>query len=110
MEENKIIEKFWVEQGGKPHMEADISFYESSWDMLMPVVEKMKIAADELWQNFEECEPLNFTIDVWKNEVKFVDTETGWWPFPIYTEKDGTVLQNTWQSVVDFIQWYKHER
>ena len=37
---NELIEAFWIEQGGKPHLKEDISFYESDWNMLMPVVEK----------------------------------------------------------------------
>jgi hypothetical protein len=41
MKDNELIEKFWVEQGGKPHLMADISFYENDWNMLMPVVEKI---------------------------------------------------------------------
>lgn len=40
--ENELIEDFWISQGGKPHWKPDLSFYESSWDMLMPVVEKIE--------------------------------------------------------------------
>lgn len=40
--DNHLIEEFWVSQGGRAHMEPDIHFYESDWQMLMPVVEKIR--------------------------------------------------------------------
>jgi hypothetical protein len=57
MENNELIEGFWISQGGKPHDPADLWFYESSWDMLMPVVEKI----DSLHNNhpFEVAEFCN---------------------------------------------------
>jgi hypothetical protein len=42
MKDSELIEEFWVSQGGKPHLAADIWFYESDWNMLMPVVEKIE--------------------------------------------------------------------
>jgi hypothetical protein len=38
--DNEIIESFWVSQGGKPNMQEDIWFYESDWNMLLPVCKK----------------------------------------------------------------------
>lgn len=38
--DNELIEQFYVEQGGKPHLPEDISFYESDWNMLMPACKK----------------------------------------------------------------------
>lgn len=40
--ENELIDEFYVNHGGKPCLSADLSFYESSWDVLMPVVEKIQ--------------------------------------------------------------------
>lgn len=39
--DNELIEEFYISQGGKPHVPADLCFYESDWNMLMPVVEKI---------------------------------------------------------------------
>lgn len=39
--DNELIEEFYISQGGKPHDPADLCFYESDWNMLMPVVEKI---------------------------------------------------------------------
>ena len=48
MIENELIEAFWISQGGKPNDPADLWFYESSWDMLMPVVEKINKLDDQI--------------------------------------------------------------
>ena len=42
MTDNELIEAFYISQGGKPNLLADIHFYESDWNMLMLVVEKIK--------------------------------------------------------------------
>lgn len=39
--DNELIEEFYISQGGKPHVPADLCFYESDWNMIMPVVEKI---------------------------------------------------------------------
>lgn len=98
-EENPFYNKGW-----NMVLLSDAKFH-LSWEWLMPIVQKTKDAAHELWEKFEDCEPLHLSIDIWNNEVKFVDTETGWYPFPVYTEKDGTVLENTWKIITDFLLW-----
>ncbi len=40
--DNELIEDFYVSQGGKPAIKSDIEFYSSSWDMIMPVVGKIR--------------------------------------------------------------------
>lgn len=84
--------------------------FHTSLDWLMPVVEKAKSAAEELWQSKEEVEPLKLNIDIWDNEVKWIDTETGWYPFQNYSEKDGTIIENVWNALVAFIQWYNQNK
>ena len=69
-----------------------------------------KMAADELWEKNEDCEPLKLKIDVWDNEVKWVDTETGHYPFPIYTSSDGDLIYNVVMSIIDFINWYNAKK
>jgi len=39
--DNELIEDFYVSKGGKPHLEADVYFYESDWNMIMPVANKI---------------------------------------------------------------------
>src|SRR3972149_7703472 len=41
-ENDKLIEEFWISQGGKANMKEDLWFYQSDWNMLMPVVEKIQ--------------------------------------------------------------------
>lgn len=72
--ENQLIEDFYVSQGGKPTVPADIDFYESDWNMLMAVVEQIeliKIPNDDratynfqihkqiakIWEPFENHKP-----------------------------------------------------
>lgn len=44
--DNEKIEAFYVSLGGKPSLKEDLWFYESDWNMLMPVVEKIKQLRD----------------------------------------------------------------
>jgi hypothetical protein len=39
--DNEVIEDFYVSQGGKPSLKEDLGFYESDWNMLIPVVNKI---------------------------------------------------------------------
>lgn len=83
--DNELIEKFWIEHGGKPHMAEDISFYESSWDMLMPVVEKI-----------ESLAPTRVKIDC--NECTII----GGRRFKVHTLKK---INSVYQCVAQFIKW-----
>lgn len=42
MTDNELIDDFYASHGGKPTMKEDIWFYESSWDMLIPVWYKFR--------------------------------------------------------------------
>ncbi len=95
----RLIEKFMGYPNG--FMSSIIT-----WGNVMPIIQKLKIAANELWEKHEDCEPLKLKIDVWDNEVKWVDTETGHYPFPIYTSSDGDLIHNVVMSIIDFINWY----
>jgi hypothetical protein len=55
-EGNEVIEAFYVEQGGKPNLKEDLWFYESSWDMLMPVVKKIRdlLQDNELYEKAKD--------------------------------------------------------
>lgn len=87
--DNEIIETFWIEHGGKPHMKEDIWFYESSWDMLMPVVEKIN-----------RMSPNEFTDEDSQDIFRFVR-----WP-SVTKLKINTSLQDLYKAVVEFIKWY----
>lgn len=38
--DNELIDDFYAEQGGMRALKEDLSFYESDWNMLIPVVQK----------------------------------------------------------------------
>jgi hypothetical protein len=86
VEGDELIEKFWIEQGGKPHLKEDISFYESDWNMLMPVVEKIG-----------NIPPNRFVID--NNECKIIgDTK-----IKVF---NASKRLSVYECVIKFITWY----
>lgn len=86
MTDNEWIEKFWVENGGKSNLKEDLSFYESSWDMLMPIV----IKARDWWQN-QEGEIMH------ESERLLEHVLPSLWVIDI---------KSTHRRIVKFIKWY----
>lgn len=84
----ELIEEFYISQGGKPHMKEDISFYESDWNMLMPVTKY--IFDSDFLNDFDE----------WKSRVK-----------QIVNSFECIDIQITFEKVINFIKWYneKHQ-
>lgn len=81
-----------------------------SLDALLPVLDKIKEAANYLWNEFEDIELLKLIVDIWDNDVHWVDTETGWMPFPHYNEnKEALLINKVWQAIVDFIEFYNEK-
>ena len=86
--DNELIEAFWISQGGKAHMKPDLWFYESDWNMLMPVVEKMF----SLWQGTGEegfQKRLNLRLHRFTREC------------PI-----SSPVQQVYTKLIAFIKWY----
>jgi len=79
--------------------------YHTSLDWLMPVVDKIKIVSFKLWDSGKVHEKIWLKVDIWSNEVKFIDEETGQYPIctPITSE---SFIKSLWLAVVQFIQWY----
>lgn len=120
LEGNEIIANFWCgwklgelfkypTHGGQGYVAPDELKFHSSWDWLMPVVEKIEEAADYLWNTFEDCEPLELNFDIWGNKFELTDSETGWIPFPICDDKNKAPIQNAWTLMVSFIGWYNEK-
>jgi hypothetical protein len=74
--------------------------YHSSWDWLMPVVEKIEglfngnsftITNRNLWCIIEMNTQFSLAYDIEYSEISI---------------KASTKLESTWQAVVQFIQWY----
>lgn len=86
MTDNELIEKFWVEHGGKPNLIADLSFYENDWNMLMPVVEKCN----------ELCKQTGYPDDL---ELP------GWHIISVAGN-----IKLVYFSVVEFIKWYNQNK
>jgi hypothetical protein len=101
--ENELIEAFYVAQGGKPSNAADIDFYQSDWNMLMSVVEKieqMKVPEDSRL-GYE------FTVKIQHNEcvIESHTIPTGM-DFVSFRDSSFRKIDSTYQAIVIFIKWY----
>lgn len=94
--DNHLIEEFYVSQGGKPTLEADLSFYESSWDWLMPVVEKIDSLDDGKY--IVIIDPM-ITIISENGEAVVNECQAF----------DGRI-KNTYGAVVEFVKWYNQNK
>jgi len=70
---------------------ADVS-YHTSWDWLMPVVEKI----ETLGYQFKQCSK---RVEIWKDDNKPHKT-------PIIDNKEETKILSAWYAVVEFIKWH----
>lgn len=68
----------------------DMRFH-SSWDWLMPVVEKI-----------ESLSEVNYKIEI--SHYTYIDT------LPTIIYRKGTKIENTYNAVVDFILWYNQNK
>jgi hypothetical protein len=77
--------------------------YHSSWDWLMPVVEKIVNEVDNemgWWEAYSE-KPFGHQVEIWGRDVLE----------PIIRVHSKTsLLEATWQAVVQFIQWYNQSK
>lgn len=88
MEDNQLIENFWISQGGKPHMEADIPFYESDWHMLMQVVEKMRLSIEKTYLNKAFSPEASDLLEDMTNNLVW------------------TNIKGAHKTIVEFIKWH----
>lgn len=99
--------KYWMYKDPIHHKSrihaADKIRYHTSWDWLMPVVEKIEgIEVD----GYNGAWKLN--LDPW--EVQFIDyTDESHDSVVSITRSDfDTLIEATWQAVVQFIQWFNN--
>jgi hypothetical protein len=97
MKDSELIEEFWISQGGKPHLAADIWFYESDWNMLMPVVDKINKLGYTVTINFQSIRG-NCDTSIFSD--KMTDQ--------IFNEEKASI-EATYKSAVEFIKWYNEE-
>ena len=116
MENNKLMAEFmglkiqghpydlhhdwiWITVGDKtwtPVCELDSEFlYHSSWDWLMPVVDKIESLEDYDVNMYGE----QTDIVEWKNDKYIIKANNG-----------KSRLENTYNAVVEFIKWYNEKK
>lgn len=93
MTDNELINVWYARQGGKPVLQADISFYESSWDMLMPIVEKIKT----ILQNLQDSRPQHTAC---YGDLIEVD---------IHCALHEVNISMVHKAVVEFIKWHNEQ-
>lgn len=75
--------------------------FHTSWDWLMPVVEKIESLHDSVFSFFivqDEC-------DIALSSSYKENGED--WDAPNFAQRKGNKLLSTWSAVVDFIKWYQ---
>jgi len=102
-DKNKLIAEFmdgefdgreWV-FNGQQHKTLK---YETSWDWLMPVVEKIeKLAVDNIGEIY--CVIMPFQIDIHGSGMVVLSKK-----------RITTKINMVWIAIVDFIQWYNENR
>lgn len=88
--DNELIEEFYVSQGGKPSLPADIDFYSSDWNMLVPVVEKINT--------------LDFPERSFTTRFILEDRKCTFYYFSFISEE--SLIDAVYTVVVEFIKWY----
>ena len=101
---NKIIAEFmglWESEVGylyNPQFEAGFKpeelKYHSSWDWLMPVVEKI--------------ESLGYCFRIESNDIFIMDNETSM--ELIVADDNNSKIDGVWWSCVEFIKWYNQNK
>ena len=99
--ENELIEKFYVSQGGKSHPLEDIYYYESDWNMLMPVVEKI----DKMGHDIDLCWHSTMRDGEESRSVVCAIQDRPAFKAITYVEAS-RMIDATYLAVVDFIKWY----
>lgn len=85
--------KTYVIENNKEVLPKDLK-YHTSWDWLMPVVEKI--------------ESLGYEFQITKEEAYFKDTDGD---FEIVASAfNGSIMDNTYNAVVQFIEWFNENK
>lgn len=81
--------------------------YHSSWDWLMPVIERMKFIDDHQDDFFEDYYSINFKmeffygVELWINKERlFLQTAFG----------EDQLIEATYSAVIEFIKWYNKNK
>lgn len=80
---------------GSFHLDVNQPFhaeYHSSWDWLMPVVEKI--------------EDMSYDVNITGTHVIIVNSENGY----EYDDMANSKIKAVWEAVVIFIQWYNNQK
>jgi hypothetical protein len=88
---NELIEQFYVKHGGKPHLVEDIHFYESDWNMLMSVVEKIESLGNNVGIWDKDCMINNGS----KDEIDCQSTSK---------------IKAVYEAVIEFIKLYNENK
>ena len=112
IENNKLIAEFmgrkgkvnnhlyWVNIPNSKWVSLEEMKFHSSWDWLMPVVEKIEtfIFEDDEYYNFHILGGCSvYVISSHGNEL-------------IYSDKEQSKLECLWIAVVEFIKWYNNDK
>jgi len=103
----ELIERFWVANGGKPHVNADLIFYQSDWTMIMDVVEMIeKMGYHTIIYRQEDGQEMMITNGAPSYNIKAKDVIVPNEPAPLTKTK----IQAIFETVVKFIFWHNKQQ
>lgn len=113
VEGNKLLAEFWKNTETKhPYFGWFLTNYpkdsellfNSDWNWLMPVVEKIESIEDEKTGNA-------FQVVIYEEEVNIWDKRITPWKEVVNISADGnSKLQNTWKACIEFAKYYNSNK
>jgi hypothetical protein len=106
-ENNKLIAEFMGYDRGV----SELMGYDTSWDWLMPVVEKIESLGVKFWVKGNTCRVyINRELAELDSNVEWngISTEFEGFFFIYFEEK--TKKEATYKAVVEFIKWYNENK
>lgn len=112
-ENNRLIADFmdWKHSSDPDfdNWEMSLLKYHSSWDWLMPAVEKIEKTKtfdnDEGYENVEQC----WRVNIFSGDcvISYASNFYGW--SEKFYGNDSTILGTVYDAVIQFIQWYNEQ-
>lgn len=112
MDLNRIVHnpEYFITDHGMTHQNE--FRYNSSWDWLMPVVEKIAQHVYEIWQDSNGYKEVTHHDRAYPRTFGMIDSEGKWMVrinrMPL--EQESTLIEATYKAVVEFIKWHNAEK
>ena len=93
----------WATLNFSQYMQGQLK-YNSSWDWLMPVVEKIEKETDAVFQIYKRAVVCIYDYNKWQLDESLIDLRKQ------YNIRENTKIEAVWLAVVEFIKWYNQNK